>query len=45
MAEEYRKFVDKGRKRTYIERKGIYAEATKAPPSGYFGDDERADGS
>jgi peptidyl-prolyl cis-trans isomerase SurA len=45
MAEEYRKFVDKVRKQTYIERKGIYAEATKAPSKGYFGDDEGADGS
>ena len=42
MAEEYRKFVDKVRKQTYIERKGIYAEATKAPASGYF---DRSDGS
>jgi peptidyl-prolyl cis-trans isomerase SurA len=31
MQEEYLEFVDKIREQTYVERKGIYAEATQAP--------------
>jgi peptidyl-prolyl cis-trans isomerase SurA len=34
MAEEYDKFMDELRERTYIERKGIYAEAARLAPTG-----------
>jgi hypothetical protein len=35
MAQEYAKFVEKLRSQTYIEKKGVFADANgKAPPGG-----------